>query len=79
MKDKNQMYQKEDARILSTEELAEIIECSETLIRKVRNGDRNANKGKGKLIKEADELNLQVTQIAKTTLIEAIEKLIPLK
>ncbi|TZF81785.1 hypothetical protein FW774_17160 [Pedobacter sp. BS3] len=79
MKNKNQMCQKEYDRLLSTGELAGIIDCSETLIRQVRTGVRNTNKGKGKLIKIADELNVQAASIAKTTLIEAIEKLIPLK
>lgn len=78
MKDKNQMYQKESEGILSTSELSEAINCSSSLINQVRKGERNANKGKGKLIKEVDELNVTAYKIAKSTLIEAIEKLIPL-
>lgn len=78
MKSKNQMYQKEDEGLLSTSELSEVINCSESLIRQVRIGERNADKGKGKLIKEADDLNKKVKKVAKTTLIEAIEALIPL-
>lgn len=79
MKNQNQMYQKDAQGLLSTTELAQTIGCSESLIRQVRSGERNADKGKGAIIKVADELNIKAKAVAKTCLIEAIEKLVPVK
>ncbi|QNK63977.1 hypothetical protein H7F33_05650 [Pedobacter sp. PAMC26386] len=79
MKNQNQMYQKEAKGLLTTTEIADIVGCSESIIRQVRTGVRNANKGKGAIIKQVDELNQEAEIIAKTTLIEFLEKLIPIK
>lgn len=79
MKNQNEMYQKEKTGLLTTTEIAGIVGCSESLIRQVRTGERKANKGKGAIIKQVDELNQEAEKIAKTTLVEYLEKLIPLK
>ncbi len=73
------MCQKDDARLLSTKELAGALGCSEDLIRKVRADKRTGEKGKGKLVKIADELSIGYQKVAKATFIEHLEKLIPLK
>lgn len=79
MKNENEMYQKETKGLLSTSEIAEIVGCSESIVRQVRTGYRNANKGKGAIIKQVDELNQEAEKAAKTTFIQFVEQLIPLK
>lgn len=79
MKNQNQMYQKEKTGLLTTTEIAGLVCCSESLVRQVRTGERKANKGKGAIIKKVDELNQEAEIAAKTSFIQYIEKLIPLK
>lgn len=74
MKTQNEKYQKEEKAILSTEEVAEIAECSPSLVRQVRTGERSAKKGKGAKVAIIDDL----AAVGKNALIDEIKRVIKL-
>ncbi|WP_090498754.1 hypothetical protein [Pedobacter terrae] len=58
MKNQNQMYQKQKKAEINipASVTAEIVGCSESLVKQVRTGDRNASKGAGAKVAVVDDL-----------------------
>jgi hypothetical protein len=72
MKNKNQLSQKSKLTVLTTEEVAEIAECSTSLVKQVVSGDRQANNGKGAKV----ALIVDLAETGKNALVEEIKRIV---
>jgi len=76
MKNQNEMYQnkKKPEINIPASVTADIVGCSESLVKQVRTGDRNATKGAGAKVAVVDDL----LTIGTTALIQHIKKVVKL-
>ena len=76
MKNKNELCQKQEYKGIQipAEITAEIVGCSPSLVVQVRKGERNASKGKGAKVAQADDL----LKVGTNALIEEVKKIVKL-